>query len=143
MSYKIKLSFLLGISFLAFSCHSIKKNSTNNNQTKGIPVIIDSSFSVDNKNMRMNILNMQLNKDILTLEINYGGGCKEHEFNMYTTGAMVNNNIQLFLVDKQNEDFCKMLINDTLTFNLSNLKKLSKNKLYITINRNEQLLQYP
>jgi len=91
----------------------------------------------------MNILNMQLNKDILTLEINYSGGCKEHQFKLYTNGEVENSNLQLFLVDLQNEDFCKMLITDTLKFNLSNLKSVSKNKLNLSINRNQQILQYP
>lgn len=90
----------------------------------------------------MNILNMQLNKDVLTLEINYSGGCKEHQFNLYTTGKAENNHLQLFLVDSQTEDFCKMLITDTLNYNLSNLKTITKSKLNITINRNEQILQY-
>lgn len=128
--------------FAIIACKSPQKNSTITSN-KGIPVIIDPSFNVDNYNMRMNILNMHLNKDILTLEINYSGGCKQHEFNLYTTGAMVNNNVQLFLIDKQNEDFCKMLISDTLYFNIANLKTLNKNKLFITVNRNEQILQYP
>lgn len=91
----------------------------------------------------MNILNMQLNKDVLTIEINYSGGCKEHQFNLYSNGIAENNNLQLFLVDAQTEDFCKMLLTDTLNYNLSNLKTLTKSKLNITINRNEQILQYP
>lgn len=138
----IKLILLLfPLLVTAFSCKS-SKNTSNSNQQKGSPVIIDSSFNIDNKNMRMNILNMQLNKDVLTLEINYSGGCKEHQFNLYTTGKAENNHLQLFLVDSQTEDFCKMLITDTLNYNISNLKTLTKSKLNITINLNEQILQY-
>ncbi len=136
------ISFFVVFSIFIFACKSNKYSSNSNNQ-KGIPVIIDSSFSVDNKNMRMNILNIQLNKDVLTLEINYSGGCKEHNFNLYSNGKIENNTLQLFLVDMQNEDFCKMLLTDTLYFNLSNLKTISKNKLNLTINRNEQIIQYP
>ncbi len=143
----LKSICILLVLLTGISCKSNKKSSSSNNiynnQTKGIPVIIDSSFSADNKNLRMNILNMQLNKDILTLEINYSGGCKEHSFNLYTSGKAKNNNLQLFLVDMQNEDFCKMLLTDTLQFNLSNLKSLNKGKLNLTVNRNEQILQYP
>lgn len=142
MTSTLKSICILLVLLTGISCKS-NKNSSNNNQTRGIPVIIDSSFNVDNKNMRMNILNMQLNKDVLTLEINYGGGCKEHTFNLYTSGKAENNNLQLFLVDMQNEDFCKMLLTDTLKFNLSNLKSLNKGKLNLTVNRNEQILQYP
>lgn len=126
---------------LNISCNS-NKNTTLDKHQKGSPVIIDSSFYTENKNMRMNILNMQLNKDILSIEINYSGGCKEHSFNLYTNGLVVNNNMQLFLVDTQNEDFCKMLITDTLNFNLKNLRKINKDKLYLTVNRNEQIIQY-
>lgn len=136
---KIIFSTLLLI--LIISCNS-NKNTTLDKHQKGSPVIIDSSFNTENKNMRMNILNMQLNKDILSIEINYSGGCKEHSFNLYTNGLVVNNNMQLFLVDTQNEDFCKMLITDTLNFDLKNLRKINKDKLYLTINRNEQIIQY-
>ncbi|MFN4235353.1 MAG: hypothetical protein ACK4IK_11160 [Bacteroidia bacterium] len=126
---------------LNISCNS-NKNTPSNKHQKGSPVIIDSSFNIENKNMRMNILNMQLNKDILSIEINYSGGCKEHSFNLYSNGLVVNNNMQLFLVDTQNEDFCKMLITDTLYFNLKSLRKIKKDKLYLTVNRNEQIIQY-
>lgn len=142
MTTFLKSLCILLLFFTGISCKS-NKNASDLNQQKGIPVIIDSSFSVDNKNMRMNILNMQLNKDVLTMEINYSGGCKEHQFNLYTNGAAENNKLQLFLVDMQNEDFCKMLLTDTLKFNLSNLKTISKNKLNLSINRNEQILQFP
>lgn len=138
----LKSIFILLVLITGISCKSIK-NTSSTNQQKGSPVIIDSSFNVNNKNMRMNILNMQLNKDLLTIEINYSGGCKEHQFNLYSNGITENNNLQLFLVDAQTEDFCKMLLTDTLNFNLSNLKTLNKSKLNITINRNEQILQYP
>jgi hypothetical protein len=142
MNYKFKLLILILNVIFIISCKNNKEVVKNTNQN--IPaVIIDTSFSVDNKNMRMNILNMQLNKEILTLEINYGGGCKEHQFNLYTKGDVENSNLQLFLVDIQNEDFCKMLITDTLKFNLSNLKSISKNKLNLSINKNQQILQYP
>jgi hypothetical protein len=143
MNYnKFKLLILILNVIFIISCKNNKEVVKNSNQK--IPaVIIDTSFSLDNKNMRMNILNMQLNKDILTLEINYSGGCKEHQFKLYTNGEVENSNLQLFLVDLQNEDFCKMLITDTLKFNLSNLKSVSKNKLNLSINRNQQILQYP
>lgn len=137
---KFFLLFLLLVT--EFSCKS-NKNTSNSNQQKGSPIVIDSTFNTENKNMRMNILNMQLNKDILTIEINYSGGCKEHQFNLYSNGIAENNTLQLFLVDAQTEDFCKMLITDTLNYNLSNLKTLTKSKLNITINRNEEILQYP
>lgn len=142
MAVLLKYISILLIIITGISCKS-NKNTSNSNNQKGIPVIIDSSFSVNNKNMRMNILNIQLNKDVLTMEINYSGGCQEHNFNLYSNGKIENNTMQLFLVDMQNEDFCKMLLTDTLKFNLSNLKTISKNKLNLTINRNEQILQYP
>lgn len=142
MAVFLKYISILLIIISGISCKS-NKNTSNSNNQKGIPVVIDSSFSVDNKNMRMNILNIQLNKDVLTMEINYSGGCQEHNFNLYSNGKIENNTMQLFLVDLQNEDFCKMLLTDTLKFNLSNLKTISKNKLNLTINRNEQIIQYP
>lgn len=142
MAVLLKYISILLFIITGISCKS-NINTSNSNNQKGIPVIIDSSFSVDNKNMRMNILNIQLNKDVLTMEINYSGGCQEHNFNLYSNGKIENNTMQLFLVDMQNEDFCKMLLTDTLKFNLSNLKTISKNKLNLTINRNEQILQYP
>jgi hypothetical protein len=142
MNYTYNNLIIFFAAIFILSCKNNKEIVKNTNQN--IPaVIIDTSFSVDNKNMRMNILNMQLNKDILTLEINYGGGCKEHQFNLYTNGEAENTNLQLFLVDMQSEDFCKMLLTDTLYFNLSNLKKFNNNKFNLTINRNEQILQYP
>jgi hypothetical protein len=134
---------VLGVLLLPVYCKSNKGAGTPVQQGK--QVVIDTAFNVDDKNMRMNILSTSINKDLLTIEINYSGGCIEHSFSLYSTkefSGSNNDELQLFLVDEQKEDFCKMLLTDTLLFDLSNIKTKGVNPIQIKINRQDQTIKY-
>lgn len=108
-------------------------------------IIIDNGFSAENKNNRMSILAASVNKDILELIINYSGGCKEHVFNLYSTGFYAKSlppQMHLDLIDSQNEDACRQLITDTLSFKLYNIKIENTNKVILTINEYEEKIAY-
>lgn len=126
--------------------NSAKSSSVGiNHKETAKDVIIERGFSAENKNNRMNILSATLNKDILKLIINYSGGCKEHDFNLYSTGLYAKSlppQIQLHLIDSQDQDACRQLITDTLNFKLTNIKIPNTYKIIITVNEYEEKIEY-
>jgi hypothetical protein len=101
-------------------------------------VKIDAEFSAETKNTRANIVAVnKISKDIIEVIFNYSGGCKEHEFYLITTGGMIKTlppKISLYLVDKQEDDHCRMLITDTIIFNIRPIIPPKTDSLLLLIN---------
>lgn len=73
------------------------------------------------------INSVKINRDILTIEVQYGGGCKEHVFSLFGSPAFMKSNpvqIDVMLSHNANNDMCKALITEELSFDLSPLKEL-------------------
>ena len=57
---------------------------------------------------------------LVNLGVEYSGGCKTHEFNLYVTPAADSSKtINFYLFHNANKDNCKALITETITFNLA------------------------
>jgi hypothetical protein len=74
----------------------------------------------------LTIENAVINENILKLTVRYGGGCGTTRFELFTDGAFmesnpVQTNITLSFKD---EDLCKALLTQELTFDLSKLATL-------------------
>tara|TARA_B100000795_G_scaffold26831_3_gene17815 strand:- start:387 stop:863 length:477 start_codon:yes stop_codon:yes gene_type:complete len=72
-----------------------------------------------------NLLESSLEGDNLILLVQYGGGCREHEWKLKTNGAYAKSlppQITLNLEHNANSDMCRALVTDTLEFNLEPLR---------------------
>ena len=81
------------------------------------------------------------NPYVLEIPISYGGGCKEHEFKMFSNGMYAKSippQIRLYLIDEQDKDFCKAMIYDTLYFELNNILQNEYKRFKIILNDNEE-----
>jgi hypothetical protein len=120
-------------------------NAEANNLQK---LIIQDKYVPAKGNAPYSILEGSIKKDVLTLIVQYGGGCKEHFFELYSNGLFLKKippRLNLFLEHKPNEDFCRKLVVDTLTFDLLNGRFPNKEKGYeieIEIDSYSNILHY-
>jgi hypothetical protein len=95
-------------------------------------IIIDDLLYQSASRDPITINNIQLIVDVIRFNISYGGGCKEHKFQLISTSFMESYPVQvnIILSHEDNEDPCDMWITETLTFNLLPLKELYKKSYY-------------
>ncbi len=72
----------------------------------------------------------------LIYHIQYGGGCKTHEFQLFSTKGIYKSNppqADVFLSHENNGDTCEALISDTLVFDLTPLRGRGYERLGLRI----------
>lgn len=135
---KLLQIFLIFIILISSGCLNSAITGSDN-QEEGKPVQLKTEttnvFTDD-----ASIIKADLKKDLLLLTVRYGGGCKEHEFELYWDGLFMESNplqVKLELSHNSNEDMCRALLTDELYFNLSIIKSrlvgLGQNIIVINI----------
>lgn len=69
---------------------------------------------------------MRIEGDMLRLTVTHSGGCKDHTYQLYTSGAVMKSyppQMTLHLAHNAHGDACRALITQDLTFDLSPLKQ--------------------
>lgn len=94
-------------------------------------IIIDDSLYQTAPRDPLTFNDVQLKKNILKFNMSYGGGCEEHEFQLFATSFMESYPVQvnILLSHEDNNDPCDMWLTETLIFNILPLKN-SYNELY-------------
>jgi hypothetical protein len=95
--------------------------------SKGIDevIIIEDPLSFNRDSIEIDdfdINEIYINADLLTLNISYSGGCKEHTFQLYATRGIYKSNppqADVFLSHNANGDFCEAYITENIKFDLS------------------------
>ena len=67
-----------------------------------------------------------ISSDVLTLFVQYGGGCKPHDLKLFGSRRFLESypvQANVFLSHNANGDACKALISDSLRFSLQRLKE--------------------
>jgi hypothetical protein len=136
------------ISFISITvlvaCH--KKNISNSTsesktekQTVKIEIknaIVDPQVDLASKGAAYTIDSISIAGDILSVFVNYSGGCKEHSFDLYSNkmyGKSLPPQLSLCLKHAGADDACRELIMKELKFNVSNLKYPGKTTLILKI----------
>lgn len=91
------------------------------------------------------ILDAIIGGDILTIAVQYGGGCKTHEFDLYTDGAIMKSlppQMNLTLHHNANQDMCRALVIDTIYFNVASVKSEDSGSLIFRLNNYEPRIEY-
>lgn len=141
--------FLFIISIFLTSCSLKKENLENKkpiDQTlTAIPKLIIEKELKEEKESSFELSNMNIDGDILSLTVSYGGGCKEHEFNLYFSGNYKKSlppKAEFKLVHKYIEDPCRSIVEKTLKFNISGSKYEGQKEIVISINGFENTINY-
>ncbi len=122
----------------------IPENEVITEQKSGPSLIIDQSGGFDQGD-QYNIVSTHIQGDSLHLTITHGGGCKDHEYKLYTNGAMMKSlppKINVILHHNGNEDYCRALIQKELAFNIGELKSMSNGRITIILANFDQTLEY-
>ena len=116
-----KIIYIVFSLIFIYSCNLSKKRNSKHEDL--VPrLIIQENYLPAKDNSPFSILNASIKKDFLTLTVQYGGGCKEHFFKIYSSGIYQKQStpkLTIYLEHNFNEDFCKKLVVDTLVFNIS------------------------
>jgi flagellar basal body L-ring protein FlgH len=86
------------------------------------------------------ILKSSIEGDVLTVTVQYGGGCEEHKFSVYSTGAYMKSmppKLNLYMEHNGNEDPCRALIQKDIKFNLSSVQFVGSRELVLIIQNGE------
>lgn len=123
------MRLLLIFSLLVLSsCHSSKdlgqKEEKTEQVTTGIPAVkTEIGFSRETDPCR--IYSLDVSGTVLNIAVEYGGGCREHSFELYTDGVIMKSlppKQRFFLKHDADSDMCKALIRDTLSFELNGIR---------------------
>jgi hypothetical protein len=86
---------------------------------------IDNSYVWPSGTDPFQLLSAQITEqDSLVLEVEYGGGCKEHVFKLISNGMMKKSmppQCTLYLEHENNDDMCRALLRQKVSFYIGNL----------------------
>jgi hypothetical protein len=132
---------ILAIAFL--SCHNKsmtkENNSPDNSRLPEEPVkkaTIDPNTDMAVTGTPYKVDSLHLNKDTLSVFVNYSGGCKKHFFQLISNGMYAKSlppQLDLCLKHSDNEDLCKKLVMQELKFDVSGLKYKGSNSVILKI----------
>lgn len=139
---RLKRHILLYLFFVTafIACH--KKTHPSKSNMVIQMVIVDSSIEKGKTGDPYVIDSVKINDDILTVFINYSGGCKEHSFELYSNGAYAKSlppQTSVYMVHKGNGDACRELIHQTLQFDLSAIKYSGQNTVIVHVGENHKV----
>lgn len=146
---KIKTPFLFGLLLFVFaianSCGDKKaivdapKNSdVNSSQIKIMKSIdINETYTSEGKTDPFTTLSTKIIGDTLLVEVQYGGGCEQHEFTMHTNKIWMKSlppQLNLWLEHQSNNDMCRALITETLFFDLKPIQHAGSKSVDLILN---------
>lgn len=123
-----------------FSC---KNNGQNTGQTRAAvtekpvsnakKIIVDANRKPVKPDFRL--LEMTNEADILTVVVQYSGGCKEHDFNAYFSGGWAKSMPPQAAISLEhlnpNNDNCRSIVKDTFQFNMKPLQYPGGNEVVV------------
>jgi hypothetical protein len=137
--------FLILLSLtLIVSCHKKAIVKSNEDAIAGIDnIFVDASADISSTGAMYRIDSVKIIRDVLSVFVNYSGGCKEHHFDLISNGVYTKSSppqIALCLKHINNEDMCRKLIMKELKFNISKIKCKGSKSLLVKIG--EQSVEY-
>jgi NigD-like C-terminal beta sandwich domain len=101
------------------------------------PYLTGKIFIVDSLNTNslskdyLKVIKQFMVNDFLNLTVQYYGGCKEHEVNIYIPKGIIKTNppqFELFISHNGNHDSCESIVTKVLKINILGLKEFYKSR---------------
>ena len=105
-------------------------------KTAVLPIQVKKDYVVKETDP-FTILDMNASGDTLWVTVQYGGGCKDHEFTMNSNNLWMKSlppQLTLYLEHKNNGDNCRALITQKLAFDLRAVRFPGGNEMRLFIN---------
>ncbi len=87
-------------------------------------VTVDAQADMSTTGAAYNVDSISVEGDVLSVFVNYSGGCKEHSFELLSNGMYAKSlppQISVCLKHTNNEDNCRKLVMQELKFNIAAL----------------------
>lgn len=110
---------------------------TNVDEIKLLPITIQSDYTWPGSTDPFDVLSTEVKGDMLILEIQYGGGCQDHDFSMTTNLMWMKSmppQLNLYLEHENHDDNCRALITRKLAFDLKECRYSNGNVVVLIIN---------
>ena len=104
----------------------------------GIPIIEVESFNDFQVSKDFKIEESLIQNEILEIRLTYSGGCAQHQFTLYTTQQYQKSlppKLPLFLMHDTGGDACREIKQETLLFNIEDLKYDGQKTVQFIINQ--------
>lgn len=111
---------------------ALKVNMTSNIESFSInytSIILNDSYYQNASRDEYVFDSIEINYDMLTINVSYGGGCEEHKFSLIASSSFKESDpvqIDVVLSHNANNDTCEAWITEELAFDLSLLKEAWK-----------------
>ena len=108
-------------------------------------MVIDKSFVGKENDKSYNVTFAEIADNQLMLEINYSGGCAEHEFQLISNGIWEKTyppQMLLYLEHLPNGDKCREFISKKLFFNIENTQYAGTNLVILKIQNLKNQIEY-
>lgn len=147
---------ILGIAAILLAFSSCKKNKSATADTSGKdskqteqvkkepewqPVVVNKGYEWPGSTDAFNVTDVRVSGDTLLVDVNYGGGCKDHVFTMSTNGAYMKSlppQMMLWLEHESNDDMCRAMIHTTLKFDLRSVRYQGGEEVVLIINEDRE-----
>jgi hypothetical protein len=143
---KIIILFSGAILFSAYSCHKkamVKKESASAPQSNSSGQVdeirkatVDAAADMGTTGSPYKVDSLSITGDVLSVFVNYSGGCKEHSFKLLSNGMYAKSmppQLSLCLQHSGNDDQCRKLVMQELKFDVSDLRYKSGNTVILKI----------
>jgi len=104
------------------------------------PVKVYANYIME-KNDPYTLLGTRISGDTIFFNVQYGGGCEEHQFTLNTTGAWIKSmppQLYLYLEHRANNDRCRALLTKEIAFDLSKTRYPGAKEVKLIINDNRE-----
>lgn len=134
-----KLFLLVLLLFSTTGCGLAGDDADNDIDTV---ILIEESSDIDTSSVQLapfNIDEKHITDDVLTLEITFSGGCKEHNFELYSTPPILYSNppgTETYLIHDGNGDACRTLVHETLQYDISPVQDGERDVVIIGLHKN-------
>ena len=134
----IPMAMFIGCKNNGQQTEPMAKETKQPKQTKQVlrSIITDASLQHSEKDVDFTVTSWDISGDTLIVGVQHGGGCREHDWKMYSNGAVLKSLPPQAILHLKHEvkdgpDPCRAIIRETLKFNLATLKPLAAGKLVV------------
>lgn len=148
MQKKLIAASFIVISMFSVACHKKATKQTDETTPKeeaktAQEVKVDPAADMAATGSAYKLDSISLKGDVLSVYVNYSGGCKDHSFELVSNGMYAKSlppQLSLCLKHTGNDDMCKKLVMQELKFDISKVRY--KTGSSVTIKVGEQSVAY-
>jgi hypothetical protein len=143
----MKSLLIFSIALLIFSCKSHKNAKNSTIETNSETMLKATIGDIETPSDLIQITGVTISGNIMSIDVNYSGGCEEHNFQLIGS-VNISKSLppirSVKLVHNANGDACRKLEERTLVFDISDLtyKQEAGSVIYLTLDGWKDRIEY-